>query len=106
MQTNQLIIARSLVFVLIKKRKRNCYWESFAVLAGHRVKMKEREKMEKYLDIYREIMRLKQSPKGLKQNSGGISNARKTWNHKNNNIYKIGSNTEKNSKGLRKLAVS
>ena len=30
----------------------------FAVLAGHKVKLKEREKMDKYLDLARELKKL------------------------------------------------
>ena len=41
-----------------KKRKRNCKIVGFAVPADHRIKLKEREKKDKYLDLARELKKL------------------------------------------------
>ena len=41
-----------------KKRKRTCRIVDFAVLADHRVKLKESEKRDKYLDLARELKKL------------------------------------------------
>ena len=38
-----------------KKKERNCKIVDFAVLADHRIKLKEREKKDKYLDLVREF---------------------------------------------------
>ena len=41
--------------ILISKKKRTCRLEDFAVPVGHRVKEKESEKLEKYLDLVWEL---------------------------------------------------
>ena len=45
---------------MINKKKRTCKIADFAVPADHRIKLKEKEKKDKYLDLARE----------LKKNSG------------------------------------
>ena len=63
-QTDHLISARRRDQVIIKKTKkkrkkkkkrRTCWIVDFAVLADHRVKLKESEKSDKYLDLAREF---------------------------------------------------
>ena len=44
--------------MLIYKKKRTCYQEDFAVPVHHTVKMKENEKINKYLDPGRELKNL------------------------------------------------
>ena len=44
--------------VLIDKKKRTCHLVDFAVPADHRVKMKESEKINKSLDLARELRKL------------------------------------------------
>ena len=44
--------------MLINKKKRTCQLVDFAVPADHRVKRKENEKMDKYLDLARELKKL------------------------------------------------
>ena len=41
-----------------KKRKKICKIVDFAVPADHRIKLKEREKRDKYLDIAKELKKL------------------------------------------------
>ena len=41
-----------------KKKKRTCKIEDFAVLADHRIKLKECKKKDKYLDLFRELKKL------------------------------------------------
>ena len=53
-QTNHLISARQPDLVIIKKKKGTCRIVDFAVPADHRVKLKESEKRDKYLDLARE----------------------------------------------------
>ena len=53
-QTDHLIPARRPDFIIInkkKKKKKICKIVDFAVPAGHRINLKEREKKDKYLDL-------------------------------------------------------
>ena len=58
-QTDQLIPARRPNLIIInkkkKKKKRNCKIVDFAVPADHRIKLKECEKKDKYLDLAKEL---------------------------------------------------
>ena len=54
-QTDHLITARRPDLVLINKKERTCHSVDFAVPADHRVKLKEIEKKDKYLDLTREL---------------------------------------------------
>ena len=55
MHTDYLISARWPDLIIINKTKRTCRIVDFAVLADHRVKLKESEKKDKYLDLAREL---------------------------------------------------
>ena len=58
-QTDHLISARRLDIIIInKKKKRICKIIDFAVPADHRIKLKECEKKDKYLDLARELKKL------------------------------------------------
>ena len=57
-QTDHLISARKPDLVIIKKRKKICKIVEFAVPADHRIKLKECEKRDKYLDRARELKKL------------------------------------------------
>ena len=56
-QTNHLISARrrDLIIINKKKRKKICKIVVFTVPADHRIKLKECEKIDKYLDLAREL---------------------------------------------------
>ena len=60
-QTDQLIPARRPDLIIInkkkkkRKKKRTCKIVDFAVPADHRIKQKECEKKDKYLDLAREL---------------------------------------------------
>ena len=54
-ETDHLISARWPDLIIIKKNERTRKIVDFAVLAGHRVKLKECEKRDKYLDLTREL---------------------------------------------------
>ena len=63
-QTDNLISdKRRDLIIITKKKKRTCQIVDFAVPADHRVKLKESEKKEKYLDLARELKKL-QNMKG------------------------------------------
>ena len=53
-----LISARRPDLIIINKKKRTCKIVDFAVSADHRIKLKECEKKDKYLDPARELKKL------------------------------------------------
>ena len=53
--TDRLISARRPDLIIINKKKRTCKIVDFAVPADHRIKLKECEKKDKYLDLAREL---------------------------------------------------
>ena len=57
-QTNYKILARIPGLIIINKKKRTCKIVEFVVLAYNRVKLKESEKKDKYLDLTRELKKL------------------------------------------------
>ena len=60
-QTDQLILARRPNLIIInrrKKKKRTCKIVDFAVSTDHRIKLKENEKKDKYLDLAWELKKL------------------------------------------------
>ena len=57
-QTDHLIPARRPDLIIINKKKRTCKIVDFAVPSGHRIKLKECEKRDKYLDLARELKKL------------------------------------------------
>ena len=57
-QTDHLIPARRPDLVIVTKRKRTYQTVDFTVLGEHRIKIKENEKREKYLDLTRELKKL------------------------------------------------
>ena len=55
---DHLILARQPNLIIIHKKERTCRIVDFAVLADHRVKLKECEKRDKYLNLARELKKL------------------------------------------------
>ena len=53
-QTNHLILIRRPGRVLISKKKKTCLLLDFAALVNYRVKIKESEKVDKYLTVAKE----------------------------------------------------
>ena len=56
--TDHLISARRPDLIIINKKKRTCKIVDFAVPADHRIKLKQCEKKDKYLDLARELKKL------------------------------------------------
>ena len=56
--TDHLILARRPDLIIINKKKRTCKIVDFAVPPDHRIKLKECEKKDKYLDLARELKKL------------------------------------------------
>ena len=62
LQTDHLISARWPDLVIVqkkKKKKRTCQIVDFPILANYWVKLKESEKRDKYLDLARELKKLR-----------------------------------------------
>ena len=57
-QMDHLILARKPDLIIINKKKENCKIVDLAVLADHRIKLKESEKKDKYFDFARESKKL------------------------------------------------
>ena len=57
-QTDYLIPVRRPDLIIINKKKRICKIVDFAVLADHKINLKESEKKDKYLDLARELKKL------------------------------------------------
>ena len=58
-QTNHLISARQLDLIIVNNTKISiCKIVDFAILADHRIKLKECEKRDKYLDLAWELKKL------------------------------------------------
>ena len=57
-QMDHQIPARRLDFKIINKKERTCKIVDFAVPVDHRIKLKEWEKRDKYLDLARELKKL------------------------------------------------
>ncbi len=55
---DNLISARRPDLIIINKKKRTCKIVDFAVPADHRIKLKECEKRNKYLDLASELKKL------------------------------------------------
>ena len=122
-QTDHLISARRPDLVIVtkkEKKKRTCRVVDFTVPADHRVKLKESEKRVKYQDIARELKRLHKKKvtvipvvivvldtvtKRLVQGLEDLE-TRRSRDHPNYSIIKIGQNTEKCPGDLRILAVT
>ena len=92
-----------------------------SVPADHRIKLKECEKKDKYLDLARELKKLWNVKvtiipivisvfgtvtKGLLKGNGGIGSWRPRGDHPNDSLTENSQNTEKCPGKLRRLAVT
>ena len=106
--------------LIITKKKRTCKIVDFAFPANHRIKLKENEKKDKYLDLTRELKKLWNMKvtvisidwcfwychQRIIKGPGGIGNKRTSEDHPNNYIIEYSQNTEKSPEDLRELAVT
>ena len=121
-QTDHLISGRRPDLIIINRRKkRTCKIVNFTVLADHKVKLKESEKRNKYLDLAWQMknlwsMKVKFIPiiigtlgtvtKEVKQGLEDVEIREHVEIHPNCCIIEIGQNTEKSPGDLRRLAVT
>ena len=106
-----------------KKEKEKRTWKivGFSVLTDHRVKLKEREKKDKYFDLAREWKKTVghesdvytncnwcswYSYRTINEGTGGLENKMTSGDHPNNCIIEISQNTEKDTGDLMRLAVT
>ena len=109
-QTDYLIVVKCPDFVIIKKKKRICRVMDFAVPASHSLKIKESEKRDKYLDLVRELRKLRNMRvtvipiitgalgtvnKCLEKRTEGVLNQPTNRDHLDYSIVEIGQNIEK-----------
>ena len=93
----------------------------FTVPAHHWVKLKESEKIDKYLDLARELKKIVEyesesdsycnwrahySHQGTGTWTGGLGNKRTSGDNPNYSIVEMGLNTEKSPGDLRRLSVT
>ena len=92
----------------------------FAVPADHRVKVKETEKKDEYLDFARELKKPRNtkvtvipivigvfgSHQTIDSRTGGLEKKRTSEDHLNCSIIEIGQNTEKSPGDLKRVAVA
>ena len=91
---------------------------NFAVPVHHKVRIKEKEKIDKYLDLARELKNIKVAviyvivgalgmiPKYWKKETGRTGDQRKNGAHPDHSIVKISKNTWKSPGDLSRLAVT
>ncbi len=90
-----------------KNKKRNCKIVDFAVPADHRIKLKEREKKDKYLDHARELKKLwNMQVTIIPIVIGGLGSWRMDGDHPNDRIIENGQNTKKSPGDLRRFVVT
>ena len=88
----------------------------FAYPTAHREKINESKKINKFLDLPRELEKLYNmrvsvipivvSTQRLGKKSGGIGNQKKNQDHSELNIIKIGLNIQKSPEDMRRLSVT
>ena len=120
-RTDHLISARRPDLIKIYKKKSICKIADFALPADHRIKLKECEKKDKYLDLVKELkklwnMKVTIAPivigafvtitKGLLKGLEDLEVGGWSGDHPNVSIIENGQNTEKSPGDLRRLAVT
>ena len=120
-QTDNLISVRRTDLIIINKKKKTCKIVDFAVSPDLRVKLKESEKKDKYLDLTGNLKKTVghesnlytnrnwffwHSHRRIDKGTGGLENKRSSGDHPNYCIMEIGQNTEKGLGDTRRLAVT
>ena len=104
-----------------KKKERTCKIVDLAVPPDHRIKLKECEKKDKYLDLARELKKLWNMQvtiipivngafgtvtEGLRKGLEDLEVGGRVGDHPNDSIIENSQNTEKSPGDLRRLAVT
>ena len=95
---------------------RICKIVALAVPTDHRIKLREHEKKDKYLDLPRELKKLWKMKVTiipivigaifLTKGTGGLGNKRTSGDHPDDSIIENGQNTKKSPGDLRRLATT
>ena len=115
--TDYQISARIPDLIIINKKKRTWKIVDFAVPADHRIKLKECEKKDKYLDPVRQLKKLWNMQVSIipivigafgtvTKRTGGLGSWWTSKDHPNYSITENSQNTEKSPGDLRRLAVT
>ena len=99
-QTDHLILARQPDLMLVNQKQRNCQIEYFAVLADHRVKLKEGEERGRKLKKTMEHESGNDSI-SIGTENGGCGNKITSGDYPNYRIIMIGQNSKKSPGDLR-----
>ena len=103
---------------VMAKNKKGKIQENSRRPASHRIKLKENEKKDKYLDFPRELKKTMEhesdtcyccswySHQSIIKGARELGNKRTSGDHPNYNIIENGQNTEKSTGDLRRLAVT
>ena len=117
-RTDPIISARRPDLIIINKNKKIL---DFAVSSDHKIKLKECEKRDKYLDLARELKKTVEyegdnytnsdwcfwhGNKRIIKGPGIFGSWRPSGDHPNNSIIENGQNTGKSPGDLRRLAVT
>ena len=111
-QTVYLISTRRPDHMIINKKQRSWWIVDFAVLADHRIKLKENENRDKYLGLARELKTYgtqkcaRYSLQRISKETGRLGNKRTSGDQSNDSTVKIRQNTEKNPGDLKGLTVA
>ena len=114
---HQISARRPDLIIIMNKKKRTCKIVDFTVTADHRIKLKECEKKDKYLDLARERKNagnnytscnwyVWNSNKRISKGTGRLGSWRTSGDHPNYYIIENGQNTEKSPGDLRRLVVT
>ena len=113
--TDHRISARRPGLIIINKKKRTCKIVDFAVPADHRIKLKECEKKDKYLDLARELKKTVEHAADNYTNCNWCVWYSNQWitkgtggggEYPNDSIIENVQNTEKSPGDLKRLAVT
>ena len=121
--TDHLISTRRPDLIIIKKKKKKSTWKivDFAVPVNHRIKLKECEKKDKYLDLAKESKKNMEhagdnytncnwcvwnSNYRITKGTGGLASWRMSRDNPNDSIIENGHNTEKSPRDMRTFAVT
>ena len=113
--------ARRPDLIVINNKKRTCKIVDFAVPADHKIKLKECEKKDKYLDLaweFKKLWNMKMTiipividafgtvTKGLLKGLGDMEGGGRVETIQTTALFENGQNTEKSPRDLRRLTVT
>ena len=106
--TDFLISARRPDLIIInQKKKRICKIVDFAVSADHKIKLKQCEKEDKYLDLARELKKLlNMQVTIIAIRTGGVDGWQTGGDHPNDSIIENDQNTKNSPGDVKRIAIT